>query len=304
VLSISKVSPSFFLRESYTRLAIYVPSLEIHLYNHRSHFNCALFYTMVRILITGSTDGFGLEAARQLVQRNHTVYLHARNHERAEDAEVKCPGAAGVLIADLTSVTETRKLAEEANSIGVFDAVILNAGLLYGPFRKTPDTGVPAMPFVNVVAPYILACLLQKPKRLIFIASVLHREANTNLKDIFWFERGEKEFQDFQAYCDSKFHVMLLANAVARRFNSTSVTSVHPGYVATKLGGEGGTDKLEDGVETYVMLAEGDYDQSLTGVYFEPKKHIGASLAETANEDLQEVVVKACEDLTGLRLEA
>jgi short-subunit dehydrogenase len=39
---------------------------------------------MVRILITGSTDGFGLEAARQLVQRNHTVYLHARSQERAQ----------------------------------------------------------------------------------------------------------------------------------------------------------------------------------------------------------------------------
>jgi NAD(P)-dependent dehydrogenase (short-subunit alcohol dehydrogenase family) len=257
---------------------------------------------MARILITGSTDGFGLEAARQLVQRGHTVYLHARSQGRADDAKAKCPGAAGVLIADLTSETETRKLAKEANAIGTFDAVILNAGLLYGPFRKTPETGVPAMVFVNVIAPYILSCLLKRPKRLIFIASVLHREANTNVKDIFWLERGEEDFQDFSAYCDSKFHVMLLANAVARRFKCTSVTAVHPGYVATKLGGQGGTDKLEDGVETYVMLAEGDYDQSLTGVYFEPKKKIGEPLAATADENSQEAVVKACEDITGLRL--
>lgn len=64
--------------------------------------------------MTGSTDGFGLEAARQLVQRSHTVYLHARNQERAADAKAKCPGAAGVLIADLSSMAETRKLAEEA----------------------------------------------------------------------------------------------------------------------------------------------------------------------------------------------
>ncbi|KAE8374732.1 putative short chain dehydrogenase/ reductase [Aspergillus bertholletiae] len=259
---------------------------------------------MARILITGSSDGFGLEAARQLVQRNHTVYLHARNQERADHAKAQCPGAAGALVADLTSVAETRKLAEEANAIGTFDAVILNAGLLYGPFRKTPETGVPAMVFVNVLAPYILACLLNRPKRLIFIASTLHTEANTDVKDIFWLERGEAEFKDFPAYCDSKFHVMLLSNAVARRFKGTSVTAVHPGWVATKIGTPEATDKLEDGVETYVMLAEGDYDQSLTGVYFEPKKKVGVPLPKTADEDLQEVVVKACEGVTGLKLEA
>lgn len=257
---------------------------------------------MVRILITGSTDGLGLEAARQLVQRNHTVYLHARSQERADDAKAKCPGAAGVLIADLTSVAETRKLAEQANAIGTFDAIILNAGLLYGPFRKTPETGVPAMIFVNLLAPYIFSCLVSPPKRLIFIGSVLHREANTSLKDIFWLERGEKEYQDFPAYCDSKLHVMLLANAVARRLKNTSVTSLHPGWVATKIGGQNAADKLEDGIESYVMLAEGDYDQSLTGVYFEPKRKISEPLAVIADEDLQEVVVKACEDVTGLKL--
>ncbi|KUM58197.1 hypothetical protein ACN42_g8968 [Penicillium freii] len=258
---------------------------------------------MARILITGSTDGFGLEAARQLVERNHTVYLHARSQERGEEAKTKCPGAADVLVADLTSVAETRKLAEEANAIGTFDAIILNAGLLYGPFRKT-ETGVPAMPFVNVLAPYIFSCLIEQPKRLIFIASILHKEAKTDLKDIFWLERGEKEFQDFPAYCDSKFHVMLLANAVAKRFKGTSVTSVHPGYVATKLGGSGATDKMEDGIKTYIMLAEGDYDQSLTGVYFVPNKEIGEPLPETTQEDLQETVVKACEDITGIKLPA
>ncbi|CAG8223201.1 unnamed protein product [Penicillium salamii] len=281
---------------AFTHRAIPVPLLK--------NLFCANFSKMARILITGSTDGFGLEAARQLIERKHTVYLHARSQERAEDVKAKCPGAAGVLIADLTSVAETRKLAEEANAIGVFDAIILNAGLLYGPFRKTPELGVPAMPFVNVVSPYILACLFKHPKRLIFIGSVLHHEGNPDLKDIFWLERGEKEFQDFPAYCDSKLHVMLLANAVARRFKDTSVISVHPGYVATKLGGSGGTDKLEDGVETYVMLAEGDYDQSLTGVYYEPKKKLGQPRVETTNEDMQEVVVKACEELTGLQLGA
>ncbi|CAF3540004.1 unnamed protein product [Fusarium graminearum] len=256
---------------------------------------------MARILITGSTDGFGFEAARQLIERKHQVYLHARNQERADEVKTKLPGAAGVLIADLTTVAETRKLADEANAIGTFDAVILNAGLLYGPFRKS-DLGVPASVFVNLVSPYIFAALLNPPKRLIFIASVLHHEADTSLKDIFWLERGEKEWKDFPAYCDAKFHVVLLVNAIARRFKDTSVIAVHPGYVPTKLAGQDAPGKMEDGIETYVMLAEGDYDTSLTGVYFDPKKERAQPHALTADLDKQEAVVKACEELTGIKL--
>ena len=257
---------------------------------------------MVLILITGSTDGFGLEAARQLVDRNHTVYLHARNQQRAEDAKASCPGAAGVFIADLTNLAQTRKLAEEANATGAFDVVIMNAGLFRGPIRKTPDTGVPALTFVNVLAPYILTCLLNRPKRLVYISSVLHLQAKTDLKDIWWFEHGEAGWNDFQAYCDSKTQVMLIGNAAARRFKDTSVTNLHPGYVPTKLAGDAATDKMEDGIESYVMLAEGDYDQSLTAAYFVPNKKLGEPLPATNDQDLQERAVKACEELTSLTL--
>ncbi|KAK2123626.1 glycoside hydrolase superfamily [Fusarium oxysporum II5] len=260
------------------------------------------FIKMARILITGSADGLGLEAARQLVKRNHTVYLHARNAQRAAEAKANCPGAAGAFAADLTLVSETKRLAEEVNAVGTFDAIIHNAGMMAGPFRKTPDTGIPAQTAVNVLAPYILTCLLTPPKRLIYIASQLHAEADTRVKDIFWLERGDSQFQDFPAYCDSKLHVMLLANAVARRFKHTSVMSVHPGWVATKLGGEDGPDKLEDGVDTYVMLAEGDYDQSLTGKYFEPKRKLAEPIPQCSEVELQERVIDACERLVGLKL--
>ncbi|KAL4920710.1 short chain dehydrogenase [Aspergillus aurantiobrunneus] len=258
---------------------------------------------MVRVLITGSADGLGLEAARQLVQRGHTVYLHARTPSRANDARAACPGAAGVLVADLTSVAETRGLAEEANAIGEFDAVILNAGIMHGPFRAVQESGgIPALAVVNVIAPYILACQLRRPKRLVFISSMLHRQADTSVEDIFWLGRGEAKYSGYPAYCDSKFHVLLMANALATRFHGTSVVSVHPGWVATKLGGEQATDKLEDGVETYVMLAEGDYDQGLTGKYFDPKKKLGSPIAESEDAGLQEKVVKACEEVTGLKV--
>ncbi|KAL4733883.1 hypothetical protein BDV11DRAFT_199293 [Aspergillus similis] len=261
---------------------------------------------MSRILITGSTDGFGLEAARQLVQLGHQVYLHARSTQRASDAEKACPGAAGTLIADLSSVDETKKLAEEANKIGTFDVVIHNAGLYLGPFRKTPDTGMPAQVFVNVLAPYILTCLMHKPKRLIYISSILHKQGNPDLKDMFWFERGEEKWNDFQSYCDTKVQVNLVANAIARRWKGTNVLTVHPGWVATKLGGAQAPDRLEDGVETYVKLAVGNYDQSLTGAegYFEPRGKLGEQVPACKDVDLQEKAVQALEKQTGLKIPA
>ncbi|RKK83332.1 hypothetical protein BFJ71_g14954 [Fusarium oxysporum] len=184
---------------------------------------------MARILITGSADGFGIVAARQLVQRNHEVYLHARNAQHAADAKAQCPGVAGVFIADLSLVSETKRLAKEANAVRTFNAIIYNASMLYRPFRRTPNTRLPAIVAINVLAPYILTCLLTPPKRLVYIASQLHKDANTDVKDIFWLERGEAQFKDYPAYCNSKLHVILLTNAVARRFKDISVLSVHPG---------------------------------------------------------------------------
>lgn len=259
---------------------------------------------MARILITGSSDGLGLAAAKDLVARKHTVYLHARNPQRAADAMAACPGAAGVLVADLTSVAEARKLAEEANALGRFDVVIQNAGLMNGPFRPTADTGVPAQVAVNVLAPYILACLLTPPARHVFISSTLHHQSRAeSTSDVFWKTRGEAEWNDFVAYCDSKLHVLLLANALARRLPDVSVSSVHPGWIPTKLSAnDSAPDTMEGGVDTYVMLAEGDYDTSLSGKYWEPKRKSADPLPLAADIDRQEEVVRACQEITGLEL--
>ncbi|KAL2837478.1 hypothetical protein BJY01DRAFT_237854 [Aspergillus pseudoustus] len=218
-------------------------------------------------LITGSTDGFGLCVAQKLIQKGHTVYLHARSAQRAQAAENACPGAAGTFM---------------------------------------PDSALPMQVFVNVLAPHILTCLMHKPKRLIYISSKLHKQGQpANMEDLFWARRGEDQWNDFASYCDTKLQVNLLANAVAKRWKGlASVTTVHPGWVATKLGGQEAPDRLEDGVETYVKHAEGDYGQGLTAAYFEPRGKLGEQLAAAGDEGLQERVVALLEEKTGLKIPA
>lgn len=83
---------------------------------------------MARIVITGSADGLGLLAAKQLVMEGHHVILHARNAARGQEALAKVPGAETVLVGDLSDRDATRQLATDINALGNVDAIIHNAG--------------------------------------------------------------------------------------------------------------------------------------------------------------------------------
>ena len=90
---------------------------------------------MARIFITGSADGLGKLAAARLVAEGHRVVLHGRTAQRAAEAMAAVPGAESALAGDLSSMAQTRALADQVNAIGNvmgrFDAVIHNAGVGY-----------------------------------------------------------------------------------------------------------------------------------------------------------------------------
>src|SRR4051812_48650687 len=129
---------------------------------------------MARIFITGSADGLGQLAAKELVKLGHHVVLHARNEKRGQEALEKVPGAEAVLTADLSSIEETKLLAAKVNALGTFDAVIHNAGVYQASGKDIFN--------VNTLAPYILTCLINKPKRLIYLSSDLHESGRSKLE--------------------------------------------------------------------------------------------------------------------------
>ncbi|MEP7141762.1 MAG: SDR family NAD(P)-dependent oxidoreductase [Ferruginibacter sp.] len=92
---------------------------------------------MSRIFITGSADGLDKMAAQLLVGEGHLVVLHARNKNRGDAALAAVPGAESAITADLSSIAETVKFAEQANKTGSFDTVIHNAGIGYREPRRT-----------------------------------------------------------------------------------------------------------------------------------------------------------------------
>jgi NAD(P)-dependent dehydrogenase (short-subunit alcohol dehydrogenase family) len=205
---------------------------------------------MARILVTGSSDGLGLMAARLLVDHGHEVLAHARNDARAAETRQALPGAAAVLVGDLSSIEETRHLAAAA---GACDAVINNAGVGYQERRRVTADGLEHVFAINVLAPYLLTALMPRPQRLVYLSSGMHRGGHADLTDPQWERR---RWEAPQAYSDSKLFDVTLALAVARRRPDVLSNAVEPGWVPTNMGGPGAPDDLDQGHRTQVWLAE------------------------------------------------
>jgi NAD(P)-dependent dehydrogenase (short-subunit alcohol dehydrogenase family) len=255
---------------------------------------------MSRIFITGASDGLGLMAAQTMIANGHHVVVHARNEKRAEEVLQLLPGAATVLTADLSNISETIRLAEKVNESGTFDAIIHNAGIGYRePVRKTTADGLPEVFAVNSLAPYLLTALINKPMRLIYLSSGLHTQGNPGMQDITWEKR---RWNGFQAYADSKLHALILSQAVARLWPGVYSNAVEPGWVATKMGGPDATDNLLMAPETQVWLAvSNDPEAMVTGKYFYHQKPIGFN-PSAESLAIQEQFLYACEKLTGIAL--
>jgi len=240
---------------------------------------------MARIFITGSADGLGQLAATSLIQQGHKVVLHARNEERARDAIKKNSGAENVLIGDLSKIDETKNVALDVNKLGAFDAVIHNAGVY--------QTTSKQMFAVNVLAPYILTSMIQKPKRLIYLSSGMHEGGRAKLENI-------KTNIDSITYSDTKLQVLMLCMAVARKWKHVLANAVNPGWVPTKMGGRGAPDDLHKGYETQVWLAvSNDKKATVSGRYFFHQKETSHN-AEADDVQLQEKFLSLCKDLTGI----
>ncbi len=257
---------------------------------------------MSRVLITGSTDGLGLMAARLLAGQGHAVTLHARNERRAEDGRTALPEAEGVLVGDLTALEEIRSVAEQANGTGRFDAVIHNAGIGYRePRRVETVDGLSHLFTVNVLAPYLLTALVTPPDRLVYLASGMARGGAPDLSDPQWTAR---RWQGAQAYSDSKLFDILLAFGVANRWPGVLSNSVEPGWVPTRMGGPGAPDDIDLAPVTQAWLAVSDDPAAtVTGRHFRHQRELRAP-DDAYPERNQDALLAYCADLTGTPIPA
>lgn len=255
---------------------------------------------MARVFISGSSTGLGLLAGQQLIHEGHGVVLHARSPRRAEDARREAPGVEAVVVGDLSTIAGARSVAEQVNALGVFDTVIHNAAVGYQEGHRLTEDGLPQVFAVNTLAPYILTALISRPKRLVYMSSGMHRSADAHLDDLTWEKRP---WRGSQAYAESKLHDAMLAFAMGRLWAIPS-NAVDPGWVATRMGGAGAPDDLQQGFGTQAWLAVSDEPAAaVSGRYFYHKE-VREPNRQALDIALQDRLLAACARLSGIDMPA
>ena len=274
------------------------------------------------VLITGATNGIGKIAALELARMGASVGIVARNQSKGQTVLDEIKLATGnskleLFIADLSSMADVRKLAEEFMAeYPSLDVLVNNAGAFYS------DRGLSAdkleMTFALNHMSYFLLTNLLLPSlkaapnaRVVSVSSLAHTSGKLDFANL----QGEQKFNGWKAYSDSKLENVLFTFALARRLAGTNVTAncLHPGFVKTSFG-HGNAGLLssvlkigqnlfaitpEAGAKTMIYLASSPEVAGVTGKYFDKNKAVSSSVA-SMDQAVQEKLWAHSEQLAGL----
>jgi len=237
-------------------------------------------------VLTGCNSGIGEETLRVLGLRGAEVIGLARTTDKAQ-AALDAHGVTGTAVAcELSDPASVRAAVETVRGLGKpLAGIIANAGIMALPEPRT-TLGLDLQFLTNHVGHFILVTglvdLLADDGRVVMVSSGAHFMA-PDIGIDFDNLSGQRNFQPWQTYGQSKLANLLVAKALAKRLGGhRTANALHPGVIQTNLGRhlddyEGvldsiGRDKLKtvpQGAATQVYLAVHPDVASKTGLYFD-----------------------------------
>jgi retinol dehydrogenase-14 len=196
------------------------------------------------VLVTGATAGIGRATALGLAAKGAHLAITGRDQERTESAARDIRAAGGgqvdVFVADLSSLTQVRHLADEVlRRLPRIDVLVNNVGGYWNTRHVTVD-GLERTFALNHLAPFLLTTLLldrlqhSAPARVVTVASNAQALGRINFNDL----QNERDYSGARAYNQSKLANIMFTYELARRLRGGSVTAnaLHPGVVSTSFG--------------------------------------------------------------------
>ena len=243
-------------------------------------------------IITGATDGIGLEAAAALGALGARLVLVGRNRAKGEAVLValrqRVPGiVAQMHYADLSRRDLIGHLVPELLVAAPrIDVLLNNAGAFFGK-RVVVEDGLEQTFALNHMGYFRLTSLLRErliasaPARIVNVASEAHRNAALDFDDL----QTARGYNGWKAYQRSKLANILFTRALAQRLAGTGVTAncLHPGFVRTSFGDNNrgfwgigirlgklfAAISVPRGAETPVYVASAPELEGVTGKYFD-----------------------------------
>ena len=246
------------------------------------------------VLVTGGTGGIGKATALGLATMGAHLAITGRDRRRTEGAAREIRAAGGgqvdVFVADLSSQSEVRRLADEVlQSLARIDVLVNNVGGYWNTRHVTAD-GLEHTFAVNHLAPFLLTHLLLDrlkqgaPARVVTVSSNAQALGEVDFDDL----QGERSYSGARAYNQSKLANVMFTYELARRLQGTAVTAnaLHPGVVSTAFGAEdpGGIQRWlvpflrpfmkapTEGAATSIHLASAPELEHVTGRFFANSK--------------------------------
>ena len=231
------------------------------------------------VLITGSTDGIGLETAKSLASMGHNILLHGRNPAKLEKAvslvsELATNGYIESYLADLSCMADVEALAKAVkDKHASLDVLINNAGIFKTP-NPISDDGLDVRFAVNTIAPYLLTKrlipLFGASSRVINLSSAAQSAVSPEAL------AGKVRLSDdFEAYAQSKLAITMWSHSMALSLKEAGpiIVAVNPGsLLGTKMVKEGFGTPGKDiyiGSEILIRAALSDEFTEASGMYFD-----------------------------------